>query len=184
MPFPRVDRFCGNECNTEHVSAAPEGVYLGHAKFFFLLNGCTGSGGKSNPAKGSPTIGELMLEAEASTISTAESLCVVTPEVDTIIPVALSGRSRKPAEFSIFHVFAICQRRDIPLLRSFGIHDNSVKIHMLCSLQLYRGSPGIGSIRWNRKISVASSVEELRALIVVEHAQADVLIGMYFADVE
>ena len=51
-------------------------------------------------------------------------------------------------------------------------------------LKLYGSSRGVRAVVGDRKIAVVGTVEELCALVVVEHAEGDVFVGMKFAYIE
>jgi len=99
-----------------------------------------------------------MIEAKAATVPTAESPGVVTPEVDEIVPVSLAWRTGGPTGLSSFHILSINQGFDTRLLGAFCVYGHSVEVNMPGSLELDRSSAGIGSIRSEREITVASSI--------------------------
>ena len=125
-----------------------------------------------------------MLKGDAAARAAAKSSRVVTPEVHTIIPESLAGGTREPAGLNRLHVLSINKRVDVPLGRTFRINRESVNVNMLCCLKFYGRSTGVCAIGCKCQVAVTSSVQELSALIVVEHTQADVFVRMNFTDVE
>ena len=158
MVFAGTGRFGVDECDAKHISTPSKRAYLGQAQLFFLLDRRSRGCSKTKPSKGCPPIGKFMIEANAATVPTAESLGVVTPKVDEIVLVSRAGRTGEPTHLSGFHIFSIDQRFDTRLLGAFCVDGHSVEINMPCSLKLDRSSTSIDSIRGEREITVASSI--------------------------
>jgi hypothetical protein len=158
MVFAGTGRFGVDECDAKHVSTPSKRVYMGQAKLFFLLDGRSRNRSETKSSKGCPAIGKFMIEAKAATEPTPESLRVVTPKVDEIVPVSLAGRTGGPTHLSSFHIFSVNQRFDARLLGAFRVYGHSVEVNMPGSLELTRSPTSIGSIRGEREITVASSI--------------------------
>src|ERR1035441_7046249 len=55
---------------------------------------------------------------------------------------------------------------------------------MLRGLEFNRRSAGVCSIGGKRQVAVAPSIQELCALVIVEHTQTDVFVWMDLSDIE
>src|SRR5271156_2540584 len=125
-----------------------------------------------------------MIELKAATISTAVVLRIVSPEAATVKPVFFTKRTGGPAQLNAFRVFSIDERFDISLLCALRVDGDSVYKKMPSSLEFDRRATGICSVRGDSIVAIVCAIQKLRALVVIEHAESYIFVGMDLAHVK
>ena len=125
-----------------------------------------------------------MVELKAAAISTSAVLGIVSPHAGAIKPILFTRVNLRTSLLQPFRVFSIDQGFDISLLCSFRINGDGVDENMLGSLEFNRAATGVSPIRGNGKITVVCPIQKLCALVVVEHAEGHVFVGVYLAHIK